>query len=120
MMCLHVFKLYISENFDSSGNSYSYADFQRSILGICHSLVFCDEQFQVNGVNFLMDYGAVTLKHLSFGGIDNIKKRSIHFQVGKYSILNVLTKYILSHCILQNGTVRTIRLCKHVRNCCSW
>lgn len=68
------------EHFDSSGSSYSYADFQRSILGICHSLVFCDEQFQVNGVNFLMDYGAVTLKHLSFGGIDNLKKRSIHFQ----------------------------------------
>lgn len=68
------------ENFDASGSSFSYVDFQRSILGICHSLVFCDEQFQVNGVNFLMDYGAVTLKHLSFGGIDNIKKRSVHFQ----------------------------------------
>ena len=50
-------------------------------MAICHSLVFCDEEFQVNGANFLMDYSAVKMKHLSFGGIDNIKKRSLHFQV---------------------------------------
>lgn len=66
--------------FDPSGNSYCYADFQRAILGICHSLVFCDEHFQVYGVNFLMDYGAVKMKHLSFGGSENMRKRSQHFQ----------------------------------------
>ena len=70
-----------TEHFDPSGNSYCYADFQRAILGICHSLVFCDEHFQVYGVNFLMDYGAVKMKHLSFGGSENMKKRSQHFQV---------------------------------------
>lgn len=68
------------DNFDPTGNSYEYADFQRSILAICHSLVFCDEQFQVHGVNFLMDYGAVTMKHITFGGSENMRKRAQHFQ----------------------------------------
>ncbi|WAR00017.1 TTPAL-like protein [Mya arenaria] len=68
------------DNFDPTGNSYEYADFQRSILGVCHSLVFCDEHFQLNGVNFLMDYGAVTMKHITFGGSENMKKRAQHFQ----------------------------------------
>ncbi|KAL4230784.1 hypothetical protein ACF0H5_011159 [Mactra antiquata] len=68
------------DNFDPTGNSYEYADFQRSILALCHSLVFCDEQFQVHGVNFLMDYGSVTMKHISFGGSENMRKRAQHFQ----------------------------------------
>lgn len=68
------------DNFDPTGNSYEYADFQRSILGLCHSLVFCDEQFQVHGVVFLMDYGSVTMKHITFGGAENMRKRAQHFQ----------------------------------------
>ena len=72
---------YFADHFDPTGGSYEYADFQRSILAICHSLVFCDEQFQALGVNFLMDYGSVTMKHITFGGSENMRKRSQHFQV---------------------------------------
>lgn len=80
----------LTDNFDPTGNSYEYADFQRSILAICHSLVFCDETFQVHGVNFLMDYGSVTMKHISFGGSENMRKRAQHFQVSHeiYSVLS--------------------------------
>ena len=63
-------------------------------MAICHSLAFCDEHFQVNGCNFLMDYGAVKMKHLSFGGIDNIKKRSLHFQVNVFSLSSKKLKHI--------------------------
>jgi len=31
----------------------------------------------------MMDYGSITMKHLTFGGSENMKKRAQHFQVGK-------------------------------------
>ncbi|XP_045204374.2 alpha-tocopherol transfer protein-like [Mercenaria mercenaria] len=68
------------DNFDPTGASYDYPDFQRSVLAICHSLVFCDEQFQAHGVNFLMDYKSVTMKHVRFGGSENMRNRAQHFQ----------------------------------------
>lgn len=68
------------EHFDPTGESYEYADFQRSVLGMCHSLVFCDEEFQIRGVNFLMDYGSVSMKAITFGGAENMRKRAQHFQ----------------------------------------
>lgn len=85
----------VSDNFDPSGNSYDYADFQRAILGICHSLVFCDEHFQVNGVNFLMDYGSITMKHITFGGSENMKKRAQHFQVDFADFFSMFHKPLL-------------------------
>jgi hypothetical protein len=67
----------VLEHVDPTGESYEYADFQRSVLGMCHSLVFCDEEFRFRGVN----YGPMSIKAITFGGAENMKKRAQHFQV---------------------------------------
>ncbi|KAL5021854.1 hypothetical protein ScPMuIL_001009 [Solemya velum] len=57
---------------DPSGRSYSFDDWMRFNTLIVNSLLF-DENVQVNGVLFLLDFNGLTLKHQSFIGIEESK-----------------------------------------------
>lgn len=55
-------------------SSYSWNDFLLANVPLFHSLMFFDEDEQVNGIQFLADYGGAKMSHLSWIGFDNMKK----------------------------------------------
>ena len=65
--------LFFAEVVDTSG-SLSHKDYTRAIHSILDSLVFFDENVQVNGINFLVDFGDVSMNFLTWVGIDGLKR----------------------------------------------
>ena len=64
---------YLVGAIDTSGY-YSYEDFTKAFMAMIHSLIFFNEEAQVNGVNYFMDFGGVTMSLMTWTGMDGAAK----------------------------------------------
>ena len=55
-------------------SEYTWNDFLLAYVPLFHSMMFFDEDEQVNGIQFLADYGGAKMSHLTWIGFDNMKK----------------------------------------------
>lgn len=60
---------------DVSGR-YSYEEFTAAFMPLMHSLMFFDEEIQVNGLVFFMDFGGVTMSLMTWMGLDAMMKNA--------------------------------------------
>ena len=58
---------------DTSGR-YTYEQFTKAFVSLQHSLLFFHEDAQVNGINFLMDFGDVKMNMITWVGLENWTK----------------------------------------------
>ena len=54
--------------------AYTYDEFLLALVPLFHALLFFDEEEQVNGIIFLADYGGAKMGHLTWVGLDNMKR----------------------------------------------
>ena len=63
----------VSGAIDTSGR-YSYEEFFVAVVPLFHALMFFNEEQQVNGLTFLVDYGGVHMNIITWTGLDNMRK----------------------------------------------
>ena len=85
---------------DTSGR-YSYGEFVKAFYPLIHSTVFFDEDVQVNGLCFFMDFEDVRMDMMTWVGLDGWKQGAEYGNVKPFVRLKtpllINEKYVFLH-----------------------
>ena len=60
-------------------------------MPLMHSLMFFDEEIQVNGLVFFMDFGGVTMSLMTWMGLDAMMKNAEYTNVNTLKLFKIGT-----------------------------